>query len=247
MWRPSKRFARKDGDAYVLNGSKTYITNGTQADFLTLLARTSEDPGYHSFSLFVLPTDLPGFHVSKKLDKMGMRSSDTAELYFDDMRIPAQNLIGIEGEGFIHQMMQFQHERFAVLPLTYISAKDIIDETVEYLKGRVVFGKPLIKKQVLRHRLVEWLSEIECLKQLTYHIVRMKMAGQDVSKEISMGKLVGGGLLSRVTDGCLQMYGGLGFMNEMWVSRAYRDARLLSIGGGASEVMSDVIAKLEGY
>ena len=242
-----KTFARKDGDAYVLNGSKTYITNGTQADYLTLLARTSEDPGYHSFSLFVVPTDLPGFHVSKKLDKMGMRSSDTAELYFDDMRIPSENLIGTEGEGFIQQMMQFQHERFAVLPLTYISAKDIIDETVEYLKGRVVFGKPLIKKQVLRHRLVEWLSEIECLKQLTYHIVRMKMAGQDVSKEISMGKLVGGGLLSRVTDGCLQMYGGLGFMNEMWVSRAYRDARLLSIGGGASEVMSDVIAKLEGY
>ena len=242
-----KTFAQKDGDSYILNGSKTYITNGTQADFLTLLARTSDEPGYHSFSLFVVPTNLPGFKVSKKLDKMGMRSSDTAELYFDEMRIPAQNLIGIEGEGFIHQMMQFQHERFAVLPLTYIAAKDIIDETVDYLKGRVVFGKPLIKKQVLRHRLVEWLSEIECLKQLTYHIVRMKMAGQDVSKEISMGKLFGGNLLSRVTDGCLQMYGGLGFMNEMRVSRAYRDARLLSIGGGASEVMSDVIAKLEGY
>lgn len=242
-----KTFAQKDGDSYILNGSKTFITNGTQADFLTLLARTSEDPGYHSFSLFVVPTNLPGFQVSKKLDKMGMRSSDTAELYFDDMRIPAENLIGIEGQGFIHQMMQFQHERFAVLPLTYISARDIINETVEYLKGRIVFGKPLIKKQVLRHRLVEWLSEIECLQQLTYHIVRMKMAGQDVSKEISMGKLFSGNLLSKVADGCLQMYGGLGLMNEMSISRAYRDCRLLSIGGGASEVMSDVIAKLEGY
>jgi len=242
-----KTFAKKDGDSYILNGSKTYITNGTQADFLTLLARTSEQPGYHSFSLFVVPTNLPGFKISKKLDKMGMRSSDTAELYFDDMRIPAENLIGREGEGFIQQMMQFQHERFAVLPLTYISAKDIIDETVEYLKGRIVFGNPLIKKQVLRHRLVEWLSEIECLKQLTYHIVRMKMAGQNVSKEISMGKLFGGSLLSKVADGCLQMYGGLGLMNEMRISRAYRDGRLLSIGGGASEVMSDVIAKLEGY
>jgi citronellyl-CoA dehydrogenase len=242
-----KTFAKKDGDSYILNGSKTYITNGTQADFLTLLARTSEEKGYHSFSLFVVPTNLPGFNVSRKLDKMGMRSSDTAELYFDDMRIPAENLIGIEGEGFIHQMMQFQHERFAVLPLTYISAKEIINETVEYLKGRIVFGKPLIKKQVLRHRLVEWLSEIECLQQLTYHIVRMKMAGQDVSKEISMGKLFGGNLLSKVADGCLQMYGGMGLMNEMRISRVYRDARLLSIGGGASEVMSDVIAKLEGY
>ena len=242
-----KTFARKDGDSYILNGSKTYITNGTQADFLTLLARSSEEKGYHSFSLFVVPTNLPGFKVSRKLDKMGMRSSDTAELYFDDMRIPAANLIGREGEGFIHQMMQFQHERFAVLPLTYISAREIIDETVAYLKGRIVFGKPLIKKQVLRHRLVEWLSEIECLKQLTYHIVRMKMAGQDVSKEISMGKLFGGNLMSRVADGCLQMYGGLGLMNEMRISRAYRDSRLLSIGGGASEVMSDVIAKMEGY
>ncbi|MFZ2632301.1 MAG: acyl-CoA dehydrogenase family protein [Desulfosalsimonadaceae bacterium] len=242
-----KTFARKDGDSYILNGSKTYITNGTQADFLTLLARSSEEKGYHSFSLFVVPTHLPGFKVSRKLDKMGMRSSDTAELYFDDMRIPAANLIGREGEGFIHQMMQFQHERFAVLPLTYISAREIIDETVAYLKGRIVFGKPLIKKQVLRHRLVEWLSEIECLKQLTYHIVRMKMAGQDVSKEISMGKLFGGSLMSRVADGCLQMYGGLGLMNEMRISRAYRDSRLLSIGGGASEVMSDVIAKMEGY
>lgn len=241
-----KTFAQKDGDSYILNGSKTFITNGTQADFLTLLARTSDDPGYHSFSLFVVPTNLPGFQVSRKLDKMGMRSSDTAELFFDDMRIPAENLIGIEGQGFVQQMMQFQHERFAVLPLTYISAREIIDETVEYLRGRIVFGKPLIKKQVLRHRLVEWLSEIECLQQLTYHIVRMKMAGQDVSKEISMGKLFSGNLMTKVMDGCLQMHGGMGFMNEMRVSRAYRDSRLLSIGGGASEVMSDVIAKLAG-
>ena len=242
-----KTFARKDGDSYVLNGSKTFITNGTQADFLTLLARTSDDPGYQAFSLFVVPPNLPGFQVSKKLDKMGMRSSDTAELYFDDMRIPAENLIGIVGQGFVQQMMQFQHERFSVLPLTYISARDIIDETVDYLRGRIVFGKPLIKKQVLRHRLVEWQSEIECLQQLTYHIVRMKMAGQDVSKEISMGKLFSGNLMTKVMDGCLQMHGGMGFMNEMHVSRAYRDSRLLSIGGGASEVMSDVIAKLLGY
>ncbi len=242
-----RTFARKDGDSYILTGSKTYITNGTQADFLTLLARTSEATGYHAFSLFVVPTHLPGFKVSRKLDKMGMRSSDTAELYFDDMRIPAENLIGVEGEGFIQQMKQFQHERFAVLPMTYISGKDIIDETAEYLKKRIVFGKPLIKKQVLRHRLVEWLSELECLRQFTYHIVRMKMAGQDVTREVSMGKLLSGNLMGRLVDGCLQMYGGLGFMNEMPISRAFRDARLLSIGGGASEVMSDVIARLSGY
>ncbi|MDA8137090.1 MAG: acyl-CoA dehydrogenase family protein [Desulfobacteraceae bacterium] len=242
-----KTFARKVGDAYVLNGSKTYITNGTQADFLTLLARTSDAPGYHCFSLFVVPTNLPGFHVSRKLDKLGMRSSDTAELFFDDLRLPKENLIGVEGEGFIYQMQQFQHERFSALPMSYIAAEDIIRDTVAHLKSRMVFGKPLIKKQVLRHRLVEWLSELECLRQLTYHITRMKTAGQDATKEISMGKLLGGNLLSKVADGCLQMYGGLGFMNEMRISRAFRDARLISIGGGASEVMSDIIAKLEGF
>ncbi len=242
-----KTFARKVGDAYVLNGSKTYITNGTQADFLTLLARTSDAPGYHCFSLFVVPTNLPGFHVSRKLDKLGMRSSDTAELFFDDLRLPKENLIGVEGEGFIYQMQQFQHERFSALPMSYIAAEDIIRDTVAHLKSRMVFGKPLIKKQVLRHRLVEWLSELECLRQLTYHITRMKTAGQDATKEISMGKLLGGNLLSKVADGCLQMYGGLGFMNEMRISRDFRDARLISIGGGASEVMSDIIAKLEGF
>lgn len=242
-----KTFAKKEGNYYVLNGSKTFITNGTQADFLTLLARTSEDPGYHSFSLLVVPTDLPGFKISKKLDKLGMHSSDTAELYFDDMRIPAKNLIGEEGEGFIIQMQQFQHERFSALPMCYVGADDIIRDTVQYLKGRIVFGKPLIKKQVLRHRLVGWLSETECLRQLTYHIVRMKMLGQDTTREITMGKLIGAGLLGRVTDGCLQMYGGMGFMNEMPISRAFRDARLISIGGGASEVMSDILANLEGF
>jgi citronellyl-CoA dehydrogenase len=239
--------AKRQGDHYILNGSKTYITNGTQADFLTLLARTSDEPGYNCFSLFVVPTDLPGFVVSKKLDKLGMRSSDTAELFFDNMKIPAENLIGIEGKGFIHQMMQFQHERFVVLPMAYVGAKKFIDKTAEYIKGRVVFGKPLITKQVLRHRISGWLAEIEALKQLTYHIVRMKENGQDATKEISMGKLLAGNLLGKVPDGCLQMHGGMGFMNEMWISRAYRDSRLMSIGGGASEVMSEVIFKMAGY
>ncbi len=242
-----KTYAKKDGDDYVINGSKTYITNGTQADFLTLLARTSDDPGYHSFGLFVVPTNLPGFNVSKKLDKMGMRSSDTAELFFDDLRIPAENIIGQEGEGFIYQMQQFQHERFAALPGCYISTKRVIDQTVEYLRKRIVFGKPLIKKQVLRHRLAQWLTEIECMRQMTYHIVRLKMAGQDATKEISMAKLFGAQLLNKVMDGCLQMHGGMGYMNEMAISRAFRDSRLISIGGGADEIMCEIISKLEGF
>jgi citronellyl-CoA dehydrogenase len=237
--------AHKAGDSYVLNGSKTYITNGTQADFLTLLARTSDDPGYHSFSLFVVPTKLPGFQVSRKLDKMGCHSSDTAELFFDDMRIPAKNLIGKEGEGFIYQMQQFQHERFSAIPMSYISAEEMIAMTVEHIRQRIVFGKPLITKQVLRHRLADWQTEIECLRQLTYHIVRMKENGLDATREISMGKLCAARIIIEVADGCLQMHGGLGLMNEMLISRCYRDAKLISIGGGADEIMREIIAKIE--
>ncbi len=237
--------AEKDGDSYVLNGSKTFITNGTQADFLTLLARTSDDPGYHSFSLFVVPTDRKGFSVSRKLDKMGLRSSDTAELFFDDLKIPAENLIGKEGEGFVLQMTQFQHERFSAIPLSYIAAEEMIVMTVEHIRKRIVFGKPLITKQVLRHRLADWQTEIECLRQLTYHIVRMKEKGLDVTREVSMGKLYASRVIQMVADGCLQMHGGLGLMNETLISRSYRDAKLISIGGGADEIMREIIAKME--
>lgn len=237
--------AKKDGESYIINGSKTYITNGTQADFLTLLARTSEDPGYHSFSLFVVPTDLAGFKVSRKLDKLGLRSSDTAELFFDDLRVPAENLIGREGEGFIYQMQQFQHERFSAIPMSYISAEETMAMTVEHIRQRIVFGKPLISRQVLRHRLADWQTETECLRQLTYHIVRMKESGLDVTREVSMAKLYAARLLIKVADGCLQMYGGLGFMNEMLISRSYRDARLVAIGGGTDEIMREIIAKIE--
>ncbi len=239
--------AKKDGDTYVISGTKIYITNGTQADFLTLLARTSDEPGYNAFSLFIVPTDLAGFKVGRKLDKLGLRSSDTAELFFDNVRVPAENLIGKEGEGFIYQMQQFQHERFAALPFVYVAAKDIIDMTVDHIRRRIVFGKPLITRQVLRHRLADWLTETECLKHLTYHIVRMKMAGLDVTREVSMGKLYAAQLAMKVADGCLQMFGALGYMNEMLISRYYRDARLISIGGGADEVMREIISKIEGY
>jgi len=239
--------AKREGDYYVINGSKRFITNACQADYLTLLARTSDQPGHHSFGLFVVPTNLPGFTVNRKLDKLGWRCSDTAELFFDDLRVPAQNLIGEEGEGFIYQMKQFQHERFSSLPMAYISARDMIDETVDYIKQRVVFGKPLIAKQVLRHRLVDWITEVECLKQLTYHIVRMKEAGLDATREISMGKLTAGRMVRRVADGCLQMFGGMGYMNETYVSRFYRDTRILSIGAGADEIMSEIIGRLEGF
>jgi len=242
-----KTRAVRDGDSYVINGSKIYITNGCQADFVTLLARTDDKPGFHSFGLFVVPTNLPGFVVSRKLDKLGMRCSDTAELFFDDLRVPAENLIGEDGEGFIIQMKQFQHERFSALPGAYVSARDTINMTMNYISQRTAFGKPLIKNQVLRHRLVDWITDIECLKQLTYHIVRMKMKGLDVTREVSMGKLLAGQLSFNVSNGCLQMFGGMGYMNESLITRNFRDSRLLSIGGGADEIMKEIIARLEGF
>ena len=241
-----KTTAKKDGDSYIINGSKTFITNGTQADFLTLLARSSDEPGYHSFSLIVVPTNLPGFVISKKLDKFGMRSSDTAELFFDNLRVPAENLIGEEGEGFIYQMQQFQHERFSVMPSCYTRLRDVIDFTIDYMRQRITFGKPLAARQVLKHRIAHWVTEIECLKQLTYHVTRLKIEGVNADKEISMGKLLAGQLSKDVTDGCLQIHGGMGYMNEMRIGRDYRDSRLMGIGGGSDEVMCEIIAKMEG-
>jgi citronellyl-CoA dehydrogenase len=241
-----KTTAKKDGDSFIINGSKTFITNGTQADFLTLLARSSDEPGYHSFSLIVVPTNLPGFVISKKLDKFGMRSSDTAELFFDNLRVPAENLIGEEGEGFIYQMQQFQHERFSVMPSCYTRLRDVIDFTIDYMRQRTTFGKPLAARQVLKHRIAHWVTEIECLKQLTYHITRLKIEGVNADKEISMGKLLAGQLSKDVTDGCLQIHGGMGYMNEMRIGRDYRDSRLMGIGGGSDEVMCEIIAKMEG-
>jgi citronellyl-CoA dehydrogenase len=239
--------AEKNGDHYLINGSKMFITNGTQADFYTLLARTSEDPGYHSFSLFVVPADLPGVEVSRKLEKLGVWISDTAELYFDQVKVPVDHLIGREGEGFIYQMQQFQHERFSLLPFACTAARDILDLTVAYIRERVVFGKPLIRRQVLQHQLADWATEIESLKQFIYHMVRMQQAGLDATREISMGKLIAGRLLNKVADGCLQMHGGMGYMKESIISRYYRDARGLSIGGGADEVLRGMIAKIENF
>ncbi len=237
--------ARKVGNEYVINGSKTFITNGAQADYVTLLARTSDEPGHHCFSLFVVPTDTPGFSVSKKLKKMGWRCSDTAMLTFEDMKIPAENLIGEEGMGFIYQMQQFQHERLTAAS-SYIMAQEVIDETIEYLRNRKAFGKPLLAKQVLRHRLAEMMTEVECVRHLAYHCVRQLEAGIDTTKEISMLKYRGARMAKRVIDECLQMYGGNGFIEEYPIARAYRDVRVMTIGGGADEIMLEIVSKMSG-
>lgn len=235
-----------DGDDWVINGRKLYITNGTQADWVCLLARTSEETGYHGMSLILVPTKTPGFSVGRKLQKLGNHSSDTAELVLDDVRVPRANTIGPEGMGFILQMQQFQRERLVGSISTYSSCEKMIRATIDYTKQRHTFGQPLIANQVIQFRLVELLTEVEMLRQMCYHCVRKSVAGEDYTREASMAKLKAGRLAREVADGCLQFYGGMGYMADMPISRFYRDSRLIAIGGGADEVMMGIIAKIEG-
>lgn len=240
-----KTWARRDGDDYLINGSKMWITNGTQADFLCLLARTSDEKGFRGMSLFVVDTDLPGFSVSKKLDKLGHRSSDTAILAFDDVRVPVANRIGAEGMGFILQMRQFQRERLAGTILALSGMDKVVRKTIAYCRERETFGQPLIDNQYIHFRIAELLTEIEALRQLCYHCVRLYVAGEDATKEVSMAKLKGGRLAREVADTCLQFHGGMGYVEEYPLARYFRDARLMSIGGGADEIMLGIIAKYE--
>ena len=234
-----------DGDDYVINGSKMWITNGTQADFVTLLARTSGERGFRGMSLIVVPTDTPGFHVSRKLEKLGNHASDTAILTFEEMRVPQANRIGEEGLGFMLQMKQFQRERLAGSLMSTAGMEKIIRLTIAYCRERHTFGRPLIDNQVIHFRLCELLTEVEALCQLNYHCVRLLVAGEDVTKEVSMAKLKAGRLAREVADSCLQFHGGMGYVEEYPMARYFRDARLLSIGGGADEIMLGIIAKYE--
>ena len=234
-----------DGDDYVINGSKMWITNGTQADFVTLLARTSGERGFRGMSLIVVPTTTPGFHVSRKLEKLGNHASDTAILTFEEMRVPQANRIGEEGLGFMLQMKQFQRERLAGSLMSTAGMEKIIRLTIAYCRERHTFGRPLIDNQVIHFRLCELLTEVEALRQLNYHCVRLIVAGEDVTKEVSMAKLKAGRLAREVADSCLQFHGGMGYVEEYPMARYFRDARLLSIGGGADEIMLGIIAKYE--
>lgn len=238
--------AISDGDDYLINGSKMWITNGTQADYLTLLARTSDERGFRSMSLIIVPTDTPGFSVSRKLEKMGNHASDTAILSFDNVRVPKTNRIGPEGMGFILQMQQFQKERLAGTLMGLSGMQEAIKLTINYCRERHTFGKPLIDNQWIHFRIAELLTEVEALRQLTYHCVRMLVAGEDMTKEVSMAKLKAGRLSREVADSCVQFHGGMGYVEEYPIARYFRDSRLLSIGGGTDEIMLGIIAKYEG-
>ena len=237
--------ARIDGDDYVINGTKMWITNGLQADWCCLLVNTGDGPVHRNKSLIIVPLDLPGI-TRAKIDKMGMLSSDTAQLFFDDVRVPRRNLIGEEGKGFVYQMEQFQEERLWGAARNLRTLDRMIDETIEYTRQRKVFGKALLDNQAIHFRLAELRSEVEALRALTYRGVDEYVAGNEVTRLASMAKLKSGRLMREVSDSCLQYWGGMGYTADNYVSQFYRDGRLSSIGGGADEIMLTIIAKLEG-
>lgn len=241
-----KTTARSDGDDYIINGGKMWITNGTQADWMCMLANTGDGPVHRNKSLICLPMKTKGVEVLRKLDKMGMHCSDTAEIKFTDVRIPKRNRIGEEGKGFTYQMMQFQEERMWAIAACLKSHEKTIDETIDYTRQRKAFGKPLLDNQVIHFRLAELKTEVELLRSLLYRACEEYIAGNDVTPLATMGKLKAGRLGREIPDACLQYWGGMGFMNETRVSRAYRDRRLTSIGGGADEVMLSILCKYMG-
>lgn len=241
-----KTTARSDGDDYVINGGKLWITNGTQADWMCLLANTGDGPVHRNKSLICLPMKTKGVEVARKLDKMGMHCSDTAQIHFTDVRVPKRNRIGEEGKGFTYQMLQFQEERLWGAAACLKANERTIEETIEYTRQRKAFGKPLLDNQVIHFRLAELKTEVELLRSLVYRACEAYIAGEDVTPLATMAKLKAGRLGRELPDACLQYWGGMGFMNETNVSRAFRDRRLTSIGGGADEVMLTVLCKYMG-
>jgi citronellyl-CoA dehydrogenase len=239
--------AVRDGDEWVINGQKLYITSGTQSDWMCLLARTSDEGGYQGMSQIVVPTDAPGFSVSRKLDKLGMRSSDTAELSFEDMRVPVANTIGEVGRGFQQQMQQFQDERMIAAYQMVGAMEGALARTRDYLLERKVFDEPLLANQHLSFELADLASEVEVLKHYNYAAAEAASAGQDITRFATVAKLRSGRLARRVADVCLQFHGGIGYMEETWTARFFRDTRLWSIGGGADEVMLRTLARMDGY
>jgi citronellyl-CoA dehydrogenase len=238
-----KTTARRDGGDYVISGGKMWTTSGTQADWMCLLANTSDGPVHKNKSLICLPMNAKGVHVARKLDKMGMRSSDTAQVFFEDVRVPQRYRIGKEGEGFTYQMLQFQEERLYAAAAGLIAKERMIEDTIAYTGQRRAFGRTILDNQVVHFRLAELKTEVEMLRALTYRAAELMVQGDDVTMLASMAKLKSGRLAREISDACLQYWGGMGFMNETAISRAYRDTRLGSIGGGADEVMLSIICK----
>jgi citronellyl-CoA dehydrogenase len=241
-----KTTARKDGGDYVINGGKMWTTNGTQADFCCVLANTSEGSGHRNKSLIIVPMKTKGVSIARKLKKMGMHASDTAQIHFDDVRVPQRYRIGEEGMGFMYQMEQFQIERLWGALNSSGMAQRAIELTIDYTRERKAFGRSILDNQWVHFKLAELQTEVACLKAICWQGVAEVVAGKDATRTASMAKLKAGRVVREVTDGCIQFWGGMGYMDESLISRMYRDGRLTSIGGGADEVMLQIISKFMG-
>ncbi|WP_085655238.1 MULTISPECIES: acyl-CoA dehydrogenase family protein [unclassified Pseudomonas] len=237
--------AVRDGDHYRVSGSKTFITSGVRADYYTVAVRTGA-PGFGGISLLLIEKGTPGFTVGRQLKKMGWWASDTAELFFDDCRVPVGNLIGAQNMGFACIMGNFQSERLALALMANMTAQLALEESVKWAKEREAFGKPIGKFQVIKHRLAEMATALEVSREFTYRQAAKMAAGQSVIKEISMAKNFATDTSDRITNEAVQILGGLGYMRESLVERLYRDNRILSIGGGTREVMNEIISKQMG-
>ncbi|SHJ69932.1 acyl-CoA dehydrogenase family protein [Aquimarina spongiae] len=235
--------AVKDGDQYVINGSKTFITNGVYSDYLVVAAKTSPELGNKGISIFVIDRDTPGVSATK-LDKLGWRASDTGEIAFDNVRIPAENLMGDENQGFGYIMQHFALERLIMGINAHARAEFAIDYVIQYMSEREAFGKTINKFQALRHSVAEMASEMEMCKEFNYSIAKRLDQGQYVVKEASMSKLLSTKMADKVAYDCLQLLGGYGYMEEYPLARLFRDSRLGPIGGGTSEILKEIIAKM---
>jgi alkylation response protein AidB-like acyl-CoA dehydrogenase len=236
----------RDGAGYILNGQKIFITNGVRADFALVVARAKGTEGTKGISIFVVEKGTPGFSVARKLDKVGMHSSDTAELVFEDCRVPAENLLGEEGQGFYHIMWELQPERLFAAVSSVAGAQLTLEATLKYVRERVQFGRSIGKFQAIRHRLAGLATEIEAARQLTYYVAGLISAGEFPAKEISMAKLYATQVAYKVADEAVQFHGGYGYMMEFPIQRIWRDSRLARIGGGTDEIMLEIISKQMG-
>ena len=241
-----KTYAKKNGDDYIINGQKMWITNATQADYFCTLVNTSDEQPHKNKSLIIIPSKAKGVSVGEKINKLGLRSSDTAPIYFDNVCIPQRYRIGNEGEGFQLQMQQFQEERIFIAASVLVVLDNCINQTIQYCSDRNAFGKSIINNQAIQFRLAELQTEIEALRSLVYRACEKFIKDKDMTYLASMAKLKSGRLTREVADTCLQFWGGMGFTWENPISKVYRDGRLGSIGGGADEIMLEIICKKMG-
>ena len=248
-------WAKRDGDDYIINGSKTFITNGTQADFVTTLVKTNPEAGAHGCSFFLVPSKTKGFSVTNKLKKIGNHSSDTAELAFEDMRIPKRYLLGEENMGFMYLMQNFQSERLIASTGSVSGAQLMIDAAIQYGRDRKAFGKPIIKREYWQHKFVDLTAKLEAARALAYkaaeaynedRYIRKDNISMETVRLISLSKIFVGDVASEIADQCLQFHGGWGYIEEFHIARAWRDQRLFRIGGGTTETMRYYVAKLMG-